>query len=493
MLIKNCEILSCSDGKKWETARGDIEIRNGTITGVGGHCRENDHETVIDGENKIAMPGLVNAHTHSYGNLVKTLGENHPFESWVYYAFLAGCFSEEDLYLGVMLGAVEMIRSGVTTCLDQLGSNEKGIEAAIRAYLDAGMRVAVAPMVSDKAYYQTLPVREGDLPENVLEAMRKRATTSLTAAVELCEALINRWHGTEGDLISIHPGPSGPQRCSDALLIALHELAERDDVHLHTHLLESKIQLITALDFYKRSMVEHLEMLGILSSRWAMAHAVWLTNSDIEILRSHDISIIHNPESNLTLGNGICPLNIFRKAGVNIALGTDGSNCGGNQNLFRAMALAAMLSKVTSPDYVQWPEAGEVLTMATAGGANALGLGNITGALEPGKKADLVLIDSESPHLTPRIDLANQLVYSESGQSVDTVVIQGRVVMEGKEIKSFDEQEILRRVVDRFPALKARLQPAIEQAQHEIPFVNNIYRREILREVGIHRTAHWPL
>jgi 5-methylthioadenosine/S-adenosylhomocysteine deaminase len=493
MLIKNCEIFNCSHGGKWKLARGDIEIRDGRITNVGAGLSENGHDRVIDGGNKIAIPGLVNAHTHSYGNLVKTLGENHPLESWVYYAFLAGSFSEEDLYLSAMLGAIEMIRSGVTTCLDQMASNQAGIEAAIRAYAEVGMRAVIAPMLSDKPYYQTLPIEEGDLPEKVLEGMRQRATTTVPAALQLCETLINRWHGWEDNLISIHLGPSGPQRCSDELLVALHQLAERYDVHLHTHLLESKLQMITGWSLYKQSMVDHLQKLGILSSRWAMAHAVWLSDEEIDLLSSHDVSIIHNPESNLTLGNGICPLNTFRKAGVNIALGTDGSNCGGNQNLFRAMAVAAMLSKVTSPDYEQWPTAGEVLSMATAGGARALGLGDITGALEPGKKADLVLIDLESPYLTPRVDLVNQLVYSETGQSVDTVVIQGQIVMEAKRIKSFDEQEILARVNDRFPSFKARLQQQIEQAQQEIPLINSIYRREVVKAAGIHRTAHWQL
>jgi cytosine/adenosine deaminase-related metal-dependent hydrolase len=492
LLIKNCEILQYQSGKGWDVAKGDIAIRNDEIVGLGS-VPDKAARQVINGTGKIALPGLVNAHYHSYANLIRTYGENQPLETWMYYAFLAGVMDPEDVYISAMLGCIEMIKSGITTVLDHLNfsTGSEGLEAALRAYEVAGMRAVMSPMVSDKFYYKTLPVKDGDLPPQMIREFEAIKPKSAAYIVTACENLIQKWHGKQNGLLGILLGPSGPQRCSDELLIALNRLATKYGLGLHSHLVETKNQAVTAYDNYGCSMVEYMERLGLLNSRWSFAHSVWVSDEDIRLMGRNRVSVVHNPASNLSIGSGIAPINKLRKSGVNVALGTDGSNSGGNLSLFRSMALAAMLAKITTPNHEDWPRSGEVLAMATNGGAKALQMEDRIGTLAVGKKADVILLDGRTSLLVPRMNLPHQLVYSETGQSVDTSIIGGKVVMENRKITTFNEAEILFNAQERYEQLTRKLRPAILQAERQIPYIEKVYRREIRRPLPFHRSAAW--
>ncbi|WP_338833218.1 Melamine deaminase [Moorella humiferrea] len=491
LLIKDCDILQYNAEGRWEVISGDIAVKDGEIFAVGATPEDFTAREIIDGRGKIALPGFINAHTHSYANLIKAYGENHPLETWMYYAFLAGSMEPEDIYLSTLLGCIEMIKSGVTSCIDHLASGLEGLEAALKAYQEAGIRAVMAPMVSDKYYYQTLPVKGEDLPAEIKSEFEKTKPKSAAFLIELTETLIKKWHQKDEGLIGVMPGPSGPQRCSEELLIGLAELARKYDLGLHTHFVETKLQAITAFNRYGCTMAQYLDRLGILDDRWSLVHSVWLTDEDIRLLGTRGVSVVHNPASNLTLGSGISPINKMANNGINISLGTDGSNCGGNLTIFRSMALAAMLSKITTPVHEDWRWSSEVLTMATVGGARAMRMGEKLGTIETGKKADIILLDARTSFLTPRIDLVNQLVYSETGESVDTVIVQGKVIMRNRKITTFNEEEILARAQERFAFIQEKLQRLIGAAEKQIRFVDGVYKGEINKELGFHRTAAW--
>ncbi len=492
MLIKNCEILHYNKND-YELKFGDIAIEDGRIKYLGKVPDDFVTNKVIDAKGKLAIPGLINAHTHSYANFFKGMGENIPLEIWMYYAFLAGRLRSEDIYISTMLGCIDMIKSGVTTCLDHLAVGLDGIDSALNAYIDAGMGVVMSPMVTDKQYFDTLPVKLNTLPDELMVKISKNKSKTATEVAEFCEEVIKKWHGKNNGMIRVMPGPSGPQRCTDELLVNFKDLAEKYDLGIHTHLVETKIQAITAHDFYGCSMVEHMDNIGVLNDRWSMAHTVWVSDDDIRLLNESGASVVHNPYSNLTIGSGISPINEMRKNNVNIALGTDGSNCGGNQSIFGAMNLAACISKVTTPRYEDWQSAQDVFGMATVNGAKAIKLDDEIGSLDLGKRADIVLIDTKSVYLTPRVDIINQLVYNDRGQSVDTVIINGNLVMENKELLTINEKKVVEEAQDRFDSLEESIKKTLEESKDEMEFIDKLYQQEIYRELGFQRSGDWNL
>ena len=491
MLIKNCEILYYKSKDDYELRFGDIAIEDAKIKYLGKIPEDFVTDEVIDAKGKLAIPGLINAHTHSYANFFKGMGENLPLEVWMYYAFLAGKLRTEDIYISTMLGCIDMIRSGVTTCLDHLAVGLEGIDSALNAYIDAGMGVVMSPMVTDKQYFDTLPVNKDTLPDELLNKINKNKSKTATEVADFCEEVITKWHGKNNGLIRVMPGPSGPQRCTDELLINFRDLANKYDLGIHTHLVETKIQAITAHDLFGCSMVEYLNNLGVLNDKWSMAHTVWVSDNDMKLLKESGASVVHNPVSNLTIGSGISPINEMYKNNINIGLGTDGSNCGGNQNIFGAMNQAAIISKITTPKYEDWQSAINVFRMATENGAKAIKLGSELGSIEIGKRADIVLIDTKSVYLTPRVDIINQLVYNDKGQSVDTVIINGKVVMENKELLTINEKKVIEEAQNRFDSLEDRINNSLKQSSEEMVYVDKVYKQEINRELGFQRTGDW--
>lgn len=493
LLIKNCEIFYFKSENEYELKLGDIAIEDGKIKYLGNVPEDFVAKEIIDAKGKLAIPGLINAHTHSYANFFKGMGQNIPLEVWMYYAYLAGLLGPEDIYVSTMLGCIDMIKSGVTTCLDHLAVSLDGIYSALNAYIDAGMGVVMSPMVTDKEYFDTLPVKKDALPDEILNVISKSKSKTATEVAEFCEEVIRKWHGKNDGMIRVMPGPSGPQRCTDELLLNFKDLADKYDLGIHTHLLETKIQAITAYDFYGRSMVEHLNSLGVLNDRWSMAHSVWLSDNDIKLLSEYGASVVHNPVSNLTLGSGISPVNELYKNSVNIGLGADGSNCGGNQNIFVAMNQAAIISKITTPKYEDWQSDISVFGMATKNGAKAIRLEEEIGTIEVGKRADIVLIDTKTLYLTPRVDIINQLVYNDKGQSVDTVIIKGNVIMQNKEIKTINEKEILEKAQDRYELLVDKIKASIDGAKEQMLYIEKLYKQEIFNDLGFQRTGDWNI
>jgi cytosine/adenosine deaminase-related metal-dependent hydrolase len=241
-------------------------------------------------------------------------------------------------------------------------------------------------------------------------------------------------------------GPSSPMNCSDSLLREVIQVAEQFDLGVHTHLLETRLQSWAARRLHKISLCAHLAELGFLSSRLSAAHGVWLDDREMELLASAGASVVHNPASNLKLGSGIAQVAKLTKRGVNVALGTDGGDTSDTYSIFEQMKLAAFLSRVVADDAADWITALDALRMGTVNGAAAVpAWRNKIGKIKPGYRADLVLL-KPGLRLRPLNDIVHQLVFCEAGQSVDTVFVDGKMVLESGRLIGVDEDSLARRV-----------------------------------------------
>ena len=251
------------------------------------------------------------------------------------------------------------------------------------------------------------------------------------------EAIVARWpfDATEAGLAL---APTIPLHCSDDFLTACSSLARDTGLGLHMHLAESKVQAVAGMRRYGRTLTAHIESLGVLGPHFTAAHAVWLDDDDISRLADHGATVAHNPGSNLRLGSGIAPARRMRERGLAVGIGTDGSQCSDNQNMFEATRLASFSSRVASPDPDRWLSTDEALTMATESSARALGLGSHVGRIAPGLKADIVFLDLGNLNFVPFNDPTNQVVLTENGAAVDSVMIGGRMVLDRGRFTTFD-------------------------------------------------------
>jgi cytosine/adenosine deaminase-related metal-dependent hydrolase len=272
---------------------------------------------------------------------------------------------------------------------------------------------------------------------------------------DLCEAAIRRWNGLEGR-IAVCPAPSNPCRCSDELLGMCRDLAERHDVGIHVHLLETRIQTVLAQRQHGETTVRHLDRLGVLTRRLSCAHSIWLDAPDIELMAERRAVVVHNPESNLKVGTGVAPIPLMLAAGVPVALGTDGTSSNDNLALHDAMHLATLIHRPHEADRSRWVTAADTLRMATQGGARAMLREDAIGSIEVGKRGDLVLYDLTAPWWIPLNDPVQQLVYGENGSSVDTVLVDGRVVVEGRRPTAFDADAVRAEARPMLAAIRAR-------------------------------------
>jgi cytosine/adenosine deaminase-related metal-dependent hydrolase len=299
-----------------------------------------------------------------------------------------------------------------------------------------------------------VPFLGDELPRPLRELLEAGAAVDVPALAGLMRTCARTW-GAAGRRVRFGIGPSGPQRCSDALLTAMAEVAEAHDLPLYIHVLETRTQAVAGRELYGTSLVERLRGLRILSSRVSIGHAVWLTRRDIDILAEAKVTVCHLPVSNLRLGSGIAPVPRLVAAGIPVALGTDGVIGNDGMNMFEAMKLAALLHKVRDPDPTRWLGARDALLMATAGGSRSARLEG-AGVLAAGQPADLVLLDLRRASFAPRNNLLHQVVYAENGSSVDMVMVAGRIVVEGGRVVTVDEAAVADEVTRDAAAFHAR-------------------------------------
>jgi 5-methylthioadenosine/S-adenosylhomocysteine deaminase len=490
-LIKNGLILTLdTDGRVLEGS--DVLVEGERIAGIGTDlvASGDSVDRVIDGSGKLVMPGMVNAHIHSYDAFMKGLYEDLPLEVWFPYASLVlrRPLTQGEIYVRTQLVASELLRSGVTAAYDDVTLvplDEESVGTVMTAYSESGIRAIVGASVLNKSFSETMPFLNEIMPQDV----RDRVNTEPRPDAELlqiCQWMIEEWNGKGGHL-HVALAPSAPQRCTDDFMLAVDDLSSRFKVPWNTHVLETKVQAVTGPEFYGMSIVEHLAELGLLSERAGIIHGVWLKDRDIELLADGRASVVHNPVSNAKIRSGIARVRDLLDAGVNVALGSDNSGAVDTLNMFEMMKFAALLPQVAGPGFDEWKPALAALTMATAGGAGAVMLRDEIGTLEVGKRADMVLIDLETQPFTPLNDPVRQLVYGESGQSVTTVMVNGELVLENGKMLTIDEAAVLEEAREIGRARQDEDDTVREQSASIRPYLEQMYNRAVAMDVGINR------
>ncbi len=386
---------------------------------------------VIDASHCLVLPGLINGHTHAAMTCFRGIADDLPLMEWLKgYIFPAEAknVNPELVYWGTMLAAAEMIRSGTTTFSDMYLFEDE----AARAVKQAGMRCL--------------------LGEGLFDFPSPNAKTP-AEGLAYAERLISKWR--DDPLINIFVTPHSLYTCSADLLRQAKSLARRYDLPLGIHLLENEAEKRLIREKTANDALSYLLELGLLDERLIAYHCVALDEGDMDLLAARGASVITNPESNMKLASGAAPVARMIEAGIKVGLGTDGCASNNNLDMFQEMDSAAKLSKVTRLDPTAL-DAATVLKMATKEGAAALGFKDV-GTLEAGKKADIIIVDLRKPHLTPLYREYSQLVYSAGGADVETVIIDGRVVMKNRRLLTIDEVEAMARVNDLAEKVKASL------------------------------------
>jgi guanine deaminase len=459
-------------------APADLLIEDGRIRELGPPgMAAPAHAAIVDASDRLVIPGLVNAHTHGHGSLGKGAGDRWTLELLLNAGpWITGQRATEHKYLSALVGALEMLRKGCTACYDLYFEfplpTLEGMDAAARGYADAGMRAVIAPMIADCSFFQAIPGLIDALPADLRREVERMRLAPAQATVDACAALLRDWPH-DRDRLRLALAPTIPLHCADEFITACGALAREHGVGLHTHLAESKLQALIGMRRYGRTLTAHLDKLGFMGPDFTGAHCVWLDGDDVKRFAGNGASVAHNPGSNLRLGSGIAPARQLLDAGVNVGVGTDGVHCADNQNMFEAMRFAAYVSRIRDHDPQRWLSAREVLGMATAGSARAMGFGEDIGRIAPGAWADLVFLDLAHINWIPANDPVNQLVNTEDGAAVDGVMVGGRIVLWGGRFTSVNLARVRAQVDQAWERLLELNHDARELAARLDPVVSH--------------------
>jgi len=412
--------------------RASVAIRADEIIAVGhteNIAKQYRAQKTLEIKDSLIMPGFVNCHTHAAMTCFRGIADDLELMDWLNnYIFPAEAknVNEELAYWGSLLGIAEMIKSGTTTFCDMYIFEDE----TARAAREAGMRCLIGEVLFD------FPSPNFKTPDEGIAYTRM---------------LIEKWK--DDPLVNILIEPHALYTCSRPLLDAVRELALAkrlaEDAHLPIglHLLENAAEKKQLEEKFGKSAVAFLKDIGYLDEHLIAFHCVEFSEDDIRLFSEHRCKIAHNPASNMKLASGVAPVPEMLKAKIPVGLGTDGCASNNNLDMIKEMGTAARLHKVARLDPTVM-DAQSVVRMATVEGAKVLGMEKQIGSLEPGKKADVIVLDLNKPHLTPLYSPYSHLVYAASGADVDTVVINGRVVMENRRLLTIDEEEVMRKVRD---------------------------------------------
>ena len=497
LLIRGARVLTMDDARRqWRSA--DIVVEDGVIRAIGpdaGRAWPSPVARVIDGTGMLAMPGHVNAHFHSPGNLHKGSLDGLPLEIFMLHEVPPLAADRESAvrtgYVGTMLGALEMLRRGVTTVHDDAFhvpvASEDSVDAIMHAYEDAGIRATVAIDQPNVVEYDKYPYLRDLLPDEVRRAMDAAPRQSGAELLALYGHLIRRWHDTADGRLRAAVSCSAPQRVTGEYFAGLSALSRAHDLPFNVHVLETKLQRVLGTEKYGKSLVRHVHDLGFLDERMMVIHAIWIDGDDIALLAGAGCTVAHNPVCNLRLGSGVMPFRMLRDAGVPVCLGSDEAVSDDSINLWFVAKTAALLHTIAGPDYDEWPTAPEILHALTRGGARALRLADRIGQLAPGFAADIVLLDLDTLAFTPCNDLERQLVYCEDGSSVRCTIVAGRVVFEDGRVTTVDERALRAEARELATAQHPRRAEARAAARRLEPYYRAMYERAARQDVGFDR------
>jgi 5-methylthioadenosine/S-adenosylhomocysteine deaminase len=422
LLIRDCAILTLDHAL---ITQGAIAIKDKKIIYVGpkDSLPRIKVERVIDSHGKVAIPGMVNCHTHVAMILFRGLAEDKPLDAWLRKDIwpLEAKLTWEDVYWGALLGCVEMLKTG-TTCFADMYFYE---DAIARAVEDSGLRAVLAQGI--------IELKTPDLGKGTFKQSMD---------------FVQNFHGAAEGRIRAWFGPHAVYSCSLELLREIRRVASEKNVGIHIHLAESPEQAEKLYKKYGVSETRLLEKIGVLGSNVLAAHCIFLSKKDMQLLRKYNVKVGYNPVANAKLGMAVSPIEELMNLGVHVGIGTDGPASNNSLDMFWNMRFAALAQKLRYKDATVM-KARKVVEMATLGGARALGLENMVGSIEVGKRADIILVDFNKPHLRPFHDVYANLVYSTCGCDVDTVIIDGRILMEKGKVKVLDEARVMREAEER--------------------------------------------
>ncbi len=423
-LIRNAVIMTMN--AKDEVIAGDVLFENNRIKKIASGISDRA-DRVIEAGGKVLLPGFVQTHIHLCQTLFRGRADDLALIDWLKERIwpLEAAHDEESVYYSALLGIGELIRSGTTTILDM--ETVRYTDAAFRAIEESGIRAFSGKVMMDHG-------------EELPEALMEKTETSLQMSVDLLE----KWDGAANGRIRYAFCPRFVVSCTERLLTEVRDLAASYEVKVHTHASENQQEI--AIVEAERGMrnVVYLDHLGLARPNLILAHSIWLDDDEKRIIRERGVKVTHCPGSNMKLASGIAEVPALLCDGVAVGIGADGAPCNNNLDMFQEMRLTAFMQKVNHGPTVM--NAPTVLRMATMGGAQVLGLENEIGSIEVGKLADLQLLDLEDFHVYPSFDADwhSRVVYAATRGDVETVWIDGQIVMEGKKVKTVDKSHVLK-------------------------------------------------
>ncbi|MDB5370928.1 MAG: amidohydrolase [Roseomonas sp.] len=464
------------DGDTDHPPVADILIRDGRVLavepGLGAAARAGeDHPlrqavlaaTRIEGRGRLALPGFFNAHYHSHDTLLKGAFETLPLELWGLYALPPSYprRSREELVARTLIGAVECLLSGITTVqdMDRIHPYDEGDMAAVlEAYDRVGIRCVFAPHFAEVPLVEATPFWADCIPAAEQWRVNGPAGPLFPPGEDIVPRLLAAIapHRGRYERITFGLGPSSPERLRRRTLEQLAEASQAQDLPIYIHVNESRAMAVHGLQHLQEfggSQIRYLESCGLLGPRLSLAHSVWLTEQEVALIAERGASVALNPVGNLKTRSGVAPFRRFLEGGVNVGLGCDNCSCSDAQNMFKAMNMFCSLAAIADPMPGR-PTAADALRCACCGGAKVAGLGDELGHIRPGYKADLLLLDLDDPSFLPLNSAARQVVYTEGGRAVRTVIVDGRVVVEDGRITTIDMDALRRTVHDLGRALR---------------------------------------
>ena len=426
ILIKNALIL---DHNNLEGKKQSLLIRNDLIAEIADEIDEDNVDKIIDASGKILLPGFINTHTHLSMTLFRGLADDLSLDSWLndHIWPMEANLNGDYCYIGALLGAIEMIKSGTTTFSDMYFY----MEDVARAVEDAGIRAVLSYGMID---FGDAERRENEIKENL--------------------TLFENCNGMADGRIKVFLGPHSPYTASKELLLKVRELADEYGMGIHIHVSETEKEINDSLEEKGLRPFEYLEKIGFLGPDVVAAHSVWLSDNEIDIIKKHDVKVSHNPCSNMKLASGAAPVSKLMENDICVSIGTDGASSNNNLDLIEELKTASLLQKVTTLD-PKVLNSDEAIAMGTIKGAEALGLDSEIGSIEVGKKADIILIDTNSANMVPdSSSLSSNIIYSANGSNVDTTICDGKILMENKKLTVLDEQEIYDKAKQAIKELK---------------------------------------
>lgn len=494
LLIRN-GLVMLDDSDQHVPTRADILVEDGVIGAIGEDAvARAGSAQVLDATDKLISPGFINAHYHSHDTLAKGLMEQKPLETWRLLALPPQYpkRSREEIKARTLLGALECLRSGMTTVQDMVTLypfDEEHLDAVLEAYDEIGLRAVVALQYADIKGINTIPFWKDVFPQKLHGQLSTAAEPD--ARIDQLAYFEDKFlkHPSKFERISWALGPSAPERCTTELIERTVELSRTYDLPIFTHIYESKGMALQARMEYPQhggSLIKRLAQEGLLGPRLNLAHSVWLQDEEIAILAETGTNVVINPLSNMKLKSGIPPILELQQAGVSMALGCDNCSCSDAQNIFQAMKLFGLMVHI-SHDQDQTPQAEAAFKAATKGGAHAIARDADLGRIKVGARADLVLFDLRDPSFIPLNSAVRQIVYTEGGRGVHTVIVDGEVVIAGGKLQSMDEDALLEQIMAVVPQFREDYAAIEKRVENLRPYLDEAHRRIWAAEVGGNR------